>query len=405
MYYSSIGVLAVLVLLIINQEILFHPDSSHPFPGQKAYRKFLIGVFAYYITDILWGILDETHLIRLLYADTVLYFLVRAVSILLWTQYVSAYLEEKNVLTMGLKYIGILYMIFEITVGAVNLFTPILFTIDASGKYISGPVRHIALYIQILMFLMTSLAAFYMMFGEDAVNRDRHRTIALSGLAMVFLIIIQLFDPLLPMYTIGYLLGTCLMHTFVIEDERKSQWRELQETLSREKKQLAQIASARHLAYTDALTGVKSKLAWVDAESLADQQIAEGTAGEMAVAVFDLNDLKKVNDTGGHDAGDRYILESCREICHQFRHSPVFRIGGDEFAAILSGEDYAGRKQLARDFSDRMEFRIRDGNGRAVAMGMTDYLPGVDNSFRSVFERADRAMYAAKQRMKSRGNG
>lgn len=42
----------------------------------------------------------------------------------------------------------------------------------------------------------------------------------------------------------------------------------------------------------------------------------------------------------GHQAGDEYIIGACRIICNKFKHSPVFRIGGDEFVAISEGEDY-----------------------------------------------------------------
>jgi GGDEF domain-containing protein len=54
--------------------------------------------------------------------------------------------------------------------------------------------------------------------------------------------------------------------------------------------------------------------------------------------MFDLNDLKHINDRYGHERGDEYIVNCCRLICQVFKHSPVFRIGGDEFVALLRGE-------------------------------------------------------------------
>jgi electron-transferring-flavoprotein dehydrogenase len=68
--------------------------------------------------------------------------------------------------------------------------------------------------------------------------------------------------------------------------------------------------------------------------------IEKGEQEPFAVAVFDINDLKKVNDLHGHKEGDACIRAACKKICTIFDHSPVFRVGGDEFIAILSGADY-----------------------------------------------------------------
>ena len=59
MYYSVIGLLAVLTLLIVNQDILFYPEASYNKPAWKVYRRFLFAVLIYYITDIMWGIIES----------------------------------------------------------------------------------------------------------------------------------------------------------------------------------------------------------------------------------------------------------------------------------------------------------------------------------------------------------
>ena len=58
---------------------------------------------------------------------------------------------------------------------------------------------------------------------------------------------------------------------------------------------------------------------------------------KFALVECDINGLKGINDTYGHEIGDVYIVNSCRGICSVFKHSPVFRIGGDEFVVILQG--------------------------------------------------------------------
>lgn len=153
---------------------------------------------------------------------------------------------------------------------------------------------------------------------------------------------------------------------------------------------------AMRLANRDALTGVKSKHAYLEEEERVNQEIASGHTEEFAVAVCDLNDLKTVNDTLGHKAGDQYIRDACSAICHVFKHSPVFRVGGDEFVAILRGTDYERRDSLKELMNQINEDKVNQG-GAVIACGMSDYLPGEDKILGSVFERADAAMYENKK--------
>lgn len=103
-----------------------------------------------------------------------------------------------------------------------------------------------------------------------------------------------------------------------------------------------QIGVISKEAYKDGLTGIGNKTAYNKTVSELNDKIAEGKA-VFAVIMVDLNDLKKVNDDHGHKAGDTYIKGCCHLICDVFKHSPVFRIGGDEFVAILQGKDYDER--------------------------------------------------------------
>lgn len=68
-----------------------------------------------------------------------------------------------------------------------------------------------------------------------------------------------------------------------------------------------------------------------------------------------MNDLKKVNDFYGHDAGDRHILSAKKLICDVFKHSPVYRIGGDEFTVILTGTDYENGIELLQAFDRQVK--------------------------------------------------
>ena len=118
--------------------------------------------------------------------------------------------------------------------------------------------------------------------------------------------------------------------------------------------------------------------------------------------VCDVNGLKHVNDTLGHKAGDEYIREGGELICSVFRKSRVFRTGGDEFVVLLEGEEFQNRKDLLSGFDRHVEANI--GKGKVViSAGLSDYEPGHDNSFHTVFERADQLMYTRKQELRRMG--
>ena len=158
------------------------------------------------------------------------------------------------------------------------------------------------------------------------------------------------------------------------------------------------------LAYTDPLTGVKSKTAYKEEVNRIENNIQNGFE-QFGLVIFDLNDLKSMNDTYGHEAGDVYIKSACRLICTTYKHSPVFRIGGDEFAAVLVGQDLLNAGKLMHRFYDRMAIINRDAESPSekvsVAAGMAVFKEAQDKDFQSVFKRADENMYKNKKSIKS----
>ena len=169
-----------------------------------------------------------------------------------------------------------------------------------------------------------------------------------------------------------------------------------------EKKAVEERDQATTVAFTDPLTGVKSKHAFLLREKDFDRAIAEKTEERFAVVVCDVNGLKKINDTLGHKAGDEYIIKASQMICDIFQHSPVFRTGGDEFVVILTGRDYLIRKELLLALHDRSVAHI-SAEDVVISGGLSDYQPGKDTRFHDVFERADSLMYEEKQLLKGMG--
>ena len=169
--------------------------------------------------------------------------------------------------------------------------------------------------------------------------------------------------------------------------------------MRREQEQVSALRSAREASYRDALTGVKSRRAYNEAQAQMDRDISAGTVDEFAVVLCDINDLKEVNDTQGHAAGDELLRAACRQICKIFTHSPVYRYGGDEFVALLRGHDYVNRALLVELLATKNRTNRQEG-GPVIACGLADYLPERDTCLRAVFERADAAMYENKKELK-----
>lgn len=105
------------------------------------------------------------------------------------------------------------------------------------------------------------------------------------------------------------------------------------------------IGQISKTAYSDALTEAGSKAAYNMAVSELEKK-GIGNAEPFAVLVYDINDLKYINDTYGHKAGDLYIKGCCGILTEVYGTDGVYRIGGDEFAVILTGGGFEKRNEL-----------------------------------------------------------
>ncbi len=683
MYYASFGVLALILHLIINREILKKQDVDNSPLSLLRYREFLLTVSVYYITDILWGFFVDTRIIWLEYADTTLYFLAMSLSVLFWVRYVVAYIDKEGRRSRTLIYAGCGIFAFIVIHLVVNFFNPVIFFFDREGNYIPDNARYIIFIILFLLNIVLSIYSLFVSYKAEGNDKIHYVTVSASGFVMAVFIILQTLFPLLPYYAIGLLVSTCLIHVFVEEDEKLEREREfhdiikkaerehkktekarlereiynhiaeclaedyeaiyyidietgkyrefltsklydslkvpkycedfygetrenarrfahpddrdyaeslyykdvmldklkekrsysyqyrimvngeprffrfvlmlakdkkhfilcdkdiqdvMNEEKARKEKQknvitFGQIAeslasnydviyyvdvndgnfvgftshniygqlevnhagddfysesknnlsriihpedrerldhfidrdfllssledrkelhidyrlivndAARHtrlsvrkssdqehfiigveniddevrkerehlkalntekeLARRDELTGIKNKTAYSELEAAVQNNIDNGMDYlPFAIAVCDVNDLKKVNDSLGHKSGDEYIRSAAKMLCDIFDHSPVFRIGGDEFVVFLRGDDYTAREDLMLKLHEMVMANAISGDGPVIASGMSEFAPGRDLAVSEVFERADNLMYADKRKIK-----
>ena len=169
-----------------------------------------------------------------------------------------------------------------------------------------------------------------------------------------------------------------------------------------EQKATEERDQARMASFRDNMTGIKNKHAFAVREGEMETMIIEDRMDNFGIVIGDVNGLKRINDTLGHKAGDEYICAASRMLCIYYKHSPVFRIGGDEFVAILQNQDYDNRDSILESINKEIEGNI-GSNNVVISLGMAVFEPGADQSFHEVFKRADKNMYERKEQLKSMG--
>ncbi len=164
----------------------------------------------------------------------------------------------------------------------------------------------------------------------------------------------------------------------------------------------AHISDLNEQVYIDALTHVKNKGAIEKVIDVLQYQIDNGIKKpEFAIVAFDCDNLKAINDRYGHDKGDLYLKKACRTISDVFKHSPVFRVGGDEFTVILKNDDYRNMESLIDQFNITVE-AINSSNTEPwehvrISKGVAVYDAYEDHTVTDVMKRADRLMYENKR--------
>lgn len=173
------------------------------------------------------------------------------------------------------------------------------------------------------------------------------------------------------------------------------------EEKTRTMKQLADEMS--ELATVDALTGIRNNTAYAREVAKLSEELSKDRSIEFGMGMIDLNFLKYINDNFGHEKGDEALKRLTKIACEVFAHSPVFRIGGDEFALILRNQDLKNHEALEEAFKSRVMDHLAEEPWKNVsaAIGIAVYDPNRDQTADDVLKRADQLMYSMKKNMKA----
>ncbi|WP_352403246.1 GGDEF domain-containing protein [Kandleria vitulina] len=281
----------------------------------------------------------------------------------------------------------------------INIFNPIVFSVDQQGIYHIYSFRAVLLIIQSILFFASSLYLIYLM---KIVDENMHLHIlarAMFGLIMAIMLLLHMTYVPAPLYSIGCLIATCCYYKFIIENLKDDYYQELDRLFRKEQEYKKQINNIELIANTDPLTGVKNARAYYEAISEIDDLILKDKLQEFGVIVFDVNNLKSTNDKYGHKMGDILLMTATRTIIKYFTDNDLYRIGGDEFVVMLKGKQFTNRKRILADFETEIKKNI-ENKGVIIASGISIYRPRHDACYRLIFERADLRMYNCKALLK-----
>ncbi|MBB5225129.1 GGDEF domain-containing protein [Treponema ruminis] len=158
-------------------------------------------------------------------------------------------------------------------------------------------------------------------------------------------------------------------------------------------------------AVKDSLTGIRNKNGYDREVKHVEWEMSDGLQ-EIGLALIDLNSLKKINDTYGYDKGNEALISLCQIVCDTFDHSPVFRIDGDEFAAILKGHDFKHVDELVSKFKRQVKKAqgnqdLEDWKKISATIAYALFDPQIDTTFENIFKRAVEEMSKSKKTIKA----
>ena len=166
-----------------------------------------------------------------------------------------------------------------------------------------------------------------------------------------------------------------------------------------------QAIELNEFAIKDTLTEIRNKAGYDKEVQNIEWEMAEGLT-QIGAAMIDIDFLKKINDTYGHEKGNLAIISICRIVCHIFEHSPVFRTGGDEFAVILKNHDLIHIDELVSEFKRKLselkkDHALNPWEKISASIGYAVYDPKLDMSFESIMLRATDEMCRTREAAKS----
>ena len=224
-FYAAFAGLALLVHLIVNWHQLANWRSLEVRRGAREYRIFLVSLMLFFVSDVLWGVFAENKLSGMLYADTVFYFVMMALTLYAWTHFVIVYLGMKGPTRTSLTWTGGGMLALFLVALVLNGFNSCMFTVEANGDYHPGPLRDPVHLLLIAFNAFGSGLTLNHLLRAKGKDRRHGVMVFAFGVTMMASIALQFYNAFLPYYSIGCILGCCLLHVFLVEEVRDEEHR------------------------------------------------------------------------------------------------------------------------------------------------------------------------------------
>ena len=379
LYWIITLVFSLVLGIILYQEYsIVKKDNAN-----KDYRNLLIWVLIFCLQDSLWGLASSTIINnKLLFISSTIFHMSTVLTTYFWLNYVLTYLSNNRFKHI---YLGIdkIIILFQIILLIINIFEPTIFYIE-NGIYYTAKYRPIAFFNQYVVYLLIGIVSIYLAITRIKEERYKYFSVLLFSIAQILLGIFQLMFPELPMYSIGYFIGSFIICIFVISKERDELIK-----LQYEK----QVDNERKISKTDKLTGLYNRRAYEEEINAIKNNIPDN----FIYISIDVNGLKNINDTLGHLAGDELIKGAADCLKNSLEnYGNIYRIGGDEFAALI----YANEMELPNIKNDIEEitnnWKGTIVNELDISYGCASKVEYKNNNITELIKQADKKMYKAK---------
>lgn len=167
-------------------------------------------------------------------------------------------------------------------------------------------------------------------------------------------------------------------------------------------------ATLQALALTDELTELSNRRGFL---TLARQQIkvAQRQGRSLLLLSIDMDGLKQINDSYGHEAGDNALIQTAVILRQTFRDADVIgRLGGDEFSILMLDADQESAPRLVARLQQNLaahNAQTKDPYNLSITVGLAVFDPATDSSLPELMSQADQALYADKRRGEARPQG
>lgn len=219
--YSIIDAVSILIHLIINHNVLI--KKSQEDETTKSYRHFLYGVGVYMVVDCLCALFIMLNWVGPLLVLLPTVYMMMFGTVVLWNNYSVNYLKGSEKVKKAFDYFAVFFVLVAVALLVSNIFSNTIFRISKENGYETGSIRTVVFFLQTIIFFLSTVRAVGRSIITRGAERIRHLAIAWFGSTLVLSCILQMVFPLFPVYSIGYMVGCCILHSFVIEGEKEEQ--------------------------------------------------------------------------------------------------------------------------------------------------------------------------------------